>query len=193
MRPSTAKVDVFILVFKLCHFMHKLYVGSTIVLGVMVTATILLPSGLHTVFAVSEKVNVDLVVDTTTLKLQDINNNTQPDAGETAVVLGKLYDKGTQNEIGTYRCSMVWGGWVNSTEGLPVTLGMQVFDMKGNGTIVLIGDEPSMDSIGKSVTSAIGGGTGQFTGITGNSTATAKPIEGTNWPIDMVFNIERPV
>jgi hypothetical protein len=173
--------------------MNKLYVGSTIVLGVMVTATILLPSALHTAVAVSERVDVDLVVDTTTLKLQDTNNNTQPDAGETAVVLGKLYAKGTQNEIGTYRCSMVWGGWVNSTEGFPVTLGLQVFDMKGNGTIVLVGDETSMDSIGQSVTSAIGGGTGQFTSITGNSTATARPVEGTNWPIDVVFNIERPI
>jgi hypothetical protein len=34
---------------------------------------------------------IDLVVDTTTLKFQDVNNNTQPDSGEFAIVLGKLY------------------------------------------------------------------------------------------------------
>jgi hypothetical protein len=135
---------------------------------------------------------IDLVVDTTTLKFQDVNNNTQPDAGEFAVVLGKLYAPGTENETGTYRCFFPWGGWANSTEGTPLSLGMQVFDIKGNGTIVVVGDEPTTDSVDMPVAGAIAGGTDQFNGVSGMATLTAKPLEGTDFPLEVVFEFMQP-
>lgn len=138
---------------------------------------------------------IDLVVDTTTLKFQDVNNNTQPDAGEFAIVLGKLYTPGgtRENEIGTYRCFFPWGGWANSTEGTPLTLGMQLFDIKGNGTIVVVGDEPTTDSVDMPVAGAIAGGTNQFNGVTGMATLTAKPLEGTEFPLEVMFEfIQQP-
>ena len=136
---------------------------------------------------------VDLVVDTTALKFQDVNNNTQPDTGEFAVVIGKLYAPGTrENETGTYRCFFPWGGWANSTEGTPLSLGMQVFDIKGNGTIVVVGDEPTTDSVDMPVAGAIAGGTGQFNGVSGMATLTAKPLEGTDFPLEVVFEFMQP-
>jgi hypothetical protein len=135
---------------------------------------------------------IDLVVDTTTLKFQDVNNNTQPDPGEFAVVLGKLYAPGTENETGTYRCFFPWGGWANSTEGTPVTLGMQVFDIKGNGTIVVVGDEPTTDSVDMPVAGAVAGGTDQFNGVSGMATLTAKPLEGTDFPLEVMFEFVQP-
>ena len=130
---------------------------------------------------------IDLVVDTTTLKFQDVNNNTQPDPAEFAIVLGKLYTLGTENEIGTYRCFFPWGGWANSTEGTPLSLGLQVFDIKDNGTIVVVGDEPTTDSVGMPVAGAIAGGTNQFNGVSGMATLTAKPLEGTDFPLEVMF------
>ncbi len=161
-------------------------------LGFLIAGVVMLPLVLNPVFAVSEKINVDLIVDTTTLKFTDVNNNQQPDPGEFSVVTGKLYTKGTQDEIGLYRCSFSWGGWANSTEGVPVTPGLQIFDMKGNGTIVVVGDEPPASAIGKQVVGAIAGGTGELKGISGTATLTAKPMEGTNWPIDVALDVERP-
>ncbi len=167
-------------------------IRSVIALGFLIAAVMILPSALHPVFAISEKINLDLIVDTTTLKFTDVNNNQQPDPGEFAVVTGKLYTKGTQDEIGLYRCSFSWGGWANSTEGVPVTPGLQIIDMKGNGTIVVVGDEPPTGAIGKQVIGAIAGGTGELKGISGTATLTAKPMEGTNWPIDVVLDVESP-
>ena len=191
---NTAVLDIelFISIIDIYDYEKTLSVHSTLGLGAAVAILALITMIPASALAVSEMLDIDLVVDTTTLQLQDTDGNGQPDAGETAVVRGKLYENGTQNEIGTYRCSMVWGGWANSTEGIPVTIGTQVFDMQGNGTIVLIGDEPGMEAVGEAVAAAIGGGTGQFTGISGNSTMTAMPLEGTEWPIDVVFNIHRP-
>ncbi len=85
--------------------MTVLSIYLIIALGVIATLVIM-PSISYPVSAVSEKINVDLIVDTTTLKFADVNNNQQPDAGEFAVVTGKLYTQGTQNEIGLYRCSV---------------------------------------------------------------------------------------
>jgi hypothetical protein len=135
---------------------------------------------------------MDLVVDTTTLKFQDVNNNTQPDPGEFAIVLGKLYALGTENETGTYRCFFPWGGWANSTEGTPLSLGLQVFDIKGNGTIVVVGDEPTTDSVDMPVVGAIAGGTDQFDGVSGMATLTAKPLEGTDFPLEVAFEFIQP-
>jgi hypothetical protein len=42
---------------------------------------------------------IDLMINTTTLQFQDLNNNRGPDVGETSLVLGKLSDPYTQNEI----------------------------------------------------------------------------------------------
>jgi hypothetical protein len=148
---------------------------------------IIQPAAATTTANNNNTMRIDLVVDTTTLKFQDVNNNTQPDAGEFAIVLGKLYTQGTENEIGTYRCFFPWGGWANSTEGTPVTLGMQVFDIKGNGTIVVVGDEPTTDSVDMPVAGAIAGGTDQFNGVSGMATLTAKPLEGTDFPLEVVF------
>jgi hypothetical protein len=192
MHPQYNKIDPFIPVSNLYKFMNTLSIRSVIALGVM-TMAVILPSVIYPVFAVSEKINVNLIVDTTTLKFTDVNNNQQPDPGEFAVVVGKLYTPGTtQNEIGMYRCSFAWGSWANSTEGIPVTPGLQIFDMKGNGTIVVVGDEPTTGAIGKQVVGAIAGGTGDLRGISGMATLTAKPMEGTNWPIEVVLDIERP-
>jgi hypothetical protein len=145
-----------------------------------------------TTAANNNTMRIDLVVDTTTLKFQDVNNNTQPDSGEFAIVLGKLYAPGTENETGTYRCFFPWGGWANSTEGTPVTLGMQVFDIKGNGTIVVVGDEPTTDSVDMPVAGAIAGGTDQFNGVSGIATLTAKPLEGTDFPLEVMFEFIQP-
>jgi hypothetical protein len=143
--------------------------------------------------ATTQKMNLDLVVDTKTLKFQDANNNKKPDSGEFAFILGKLYTPATKNEIGTYRCTFAWGGWANSTEGTPVQIATQVYDMKGNGMIVVVGDEPGvLGAEGKPVAAAISGGTGQFKGITGIATLTEKAMEGTNVPVDVVFDIMRP-
>ena len=172
--------------------MSAVSMQSVTALGFLTAAVMILPSVLYPVFAVSEKINVDLIVDTTTLKFTDLNNNQQPDPGEFGVVTGKLYTKGTQDEIGLYRCSFSWGGWANSTEGIPVTPGLQIFDMKGNGTIVVVGDEPPTGAIGKQVVGAIAGGTGELKGVSGTATLTAKPMEGTNWPIEVVLDVERP-
>lgn len=171
--------------------MTVLSICLIIALGVIATLVII-PSISYPVSAVSEKINVDLIVDTTTLKFADINNNQQPDAGEFGVVTGKLYAQGTQNEIGLYRCSFAWGGWANSTEGIPVTPALQIFDMKGNGTIVVVGDEPATGAIGKQVVGVVAGGTSELKGISGTATLTAKPMVGTDWPIDVVLDIERP-
>jgi hypothetical protein len=153
---------------------------------------IIQPAAATTTANNNNTMRIDLVVDTTTLKFQDVNNNTQPDAGEFAIVLGKLYTQGTENEIGTYRCFFPWGGWANSTEGVPVTLGMQVFDIRGNGTIVVVGDEPTTDSVDMPVAGAIAGGTNQFNGVSGMATLTAKPLEGTDFPLEVVFEFIQP-
>jgi hypothetical protein len=77
------------------------------------------------VFALENEVmKIDLVINTTTLEFQDLNNNSWPDVGETSLVLGKLYDPNTQEEIGTYRASFIWGNWANSTEGTPTSLAL---------------------------------------------------------------------
>jgi hypothetical protein len=166
-----------------------IYVGIVLLLGmVLVLPWLLIPEP----SLAKETINADAVVDVTSLKFQDVNGNKQPDPGEFGIVLGKLYAPGTKTEIGTYRCSFVWGGWANSTDGLSVTPAVQIFDVKGKGTIVVVGDEPTTDSIGKAITGAIAGGTGAFTGVTGTATLTMKPIEGTNWPGAGVLEIERP-
>jgi hypothetical protein len=67
----------------------------------------------------------------TTLKFQDLNNNSWPDVGETSLVLGKLYAPNTQNEIGTYRASFIWGNWANFTDSF--LWERKLFDIKDNG------------------------------------------------------------
>ncbi len=64
--------------------------------------------------------------------------------------------------------------------------------MKGNGTIVVVGDEPATGAIGKQVVGVVAGGTSELKGISGTATLTAKPMVGTDWPIDVVLDIERP-
>jgi hypothetical protein len=135
---------------------------------------------------------VKLIVDTTKLILQDLNNNKQSDAGEFSSIVGTLYAGGTENEIGKYRCFFSWGGWANTTEGIPVTPAVQVFDIKGNGTIVVVGDEPGVGAEGKRVDAAISGGTGNYNSITGIVGLTAQKMEGTNIPFDVVFDIRWP-
>ena len=99
------------------------------------------------------------------------------------IVLGKLYTPNTQNEIGTYRASFIWGNWANTTEGAPISLGTQVFDIRENGTIVVVGDIVT-DSRNGNVTglpvpidAAIAGGTGKYQGVSGTATVTESFYE----------------
>jgi hypothetical protein len=64
--------------------------------------------------------------------------------------------------------------------------------MKGNGTIVVVGDEPSVDAVGKPVAGVIAGGTGGFFGISGTGTLTAGEMQGTDIPVKVVFDIIHP-
>jgi len=133
-----------------------------------------------------------LVVDTTDAIIQDLNDNKKPDAGEFVSIVGTLYAAGTENEIGKYRCFFSWGGWANTTEGIPVTPAVQVFDVKGNGTIVVVGDEPSMEAEGKQVDGVIAGGTSNYKSITGTAGLTEGKMEGAKVPFDVVFDIKWP-
>jgi hypothetical protein len=142
-----------------------------------------------------EKLNLQLKVDTKTIKFTDVNNNKKPDPGEFIGILGKLYAAGTQNEVGTYRCTFSWGGWSNSTEGVPVSIATQIFDIKGKGTIVAVGDEPGEGEgvMGKPVEATIAGGTGSYKTITnGVATLTQKGgMEEPLIPFDVVLEFER--
>jgi hypothetical protein len=136
------------------------------------------------VFALQEEaINIDLVINTTTLEFQDLNNNSFPDVGETSLVLGTLYTPNTQNEIGTYRASFIWGNWANTTEGAPTSLGTQVFDIRGNGTIVVVGDIVTDARNGNAtglpvpIAAAIAGGTGKYQGLSGTATITERLYE----------------
>jgi hypothetical protein len=148
------------------------------------------------VFAVNEAINIDLVLDTTTLQFQDLNDNNRPDVGETSLVLGTLYAPNTQNEIGTYRASFIWGNWANSTEGVPLSLGTQVFDIRGNGTIVVIGDVVTDARSGNTtgtpvpVAAAIAGGTGKYQGVSGIAIITERFYEpGTALFLDAMLDL----
>ena len=166
--------------------------STVVIVGIVMVMSLSLLSVVPRQAAAADPINMKLVVDTTKLKFQDLNNNKQPDAGEFSSVVGTLYATGTQNEIGKYRCFFSWGGWANTTEGIPVTPAVQVFDVKGNGTIVVVGDEPSMDAEGKQVDGAIAGGTGNYKSITGTAGLTENKMEGTNVPFDVVFDIKWP-
>jgi len=62
------------------------------------------------VFALqNEAMEIDLVINTTTLEFQDLNSNSFPDVGETSLVLGTLYAPNTKNEIGKYKASFICG------------------------------------------------------------------------------------
>ncbi len=57
---------------------------------------------------------------------------------------------------------LLWcGGGSNSTEGLTLDIGTQVFDIEGNGAIVVVGDLPGASKaiVGKPVLGVIAGGT----------------------------------
>jgi hypothetical protein len=141
--------------------------------------------------ATAERLNMKLVVDTADVKIQDLNNNKQPDPGEFVSIIGTLYAAGTQNEIGKYRNFVSWGGWANTTEGVPVTLGMQVFDINGNGTIVVVGDELG-GAKEKQVVAVIAGGSGNYKSISGTAGLTEHKMEGTKVPVDVAFDIKWP-
>jgi len=73
--------------------------------------------------------------------------------------------------------------WANSTEGAPISLGTQVFDIRENGTIVVVGDIVT-DSRNGNVTglpvpidAAIAGGTGKYQGVSGTATAIERFYE----------------
>ncbi|GEM_PF-1077068 len=167
--------------------------NSTVVIaGIVLVTSLGLLSAISRQMATADPINMKLVVDTTDAKIQDLNNNKQPDAGEFVSIIGTLYSAGTENEIGKYRCFFSWGGWANTTEGVSVTPAVQVFDIKGNGTIVAVGDEPGMDAEGKQVDAAIAGGTGSYKSITGTAGLTEHKMEGTKVPFDVVFDIKWP-
>jgi hypothetical protein len=151
------------------------------------------------VFALEKKtMNIDLVINTSTLEFQDLNNNRRPDVGETSIVLGKLYAPNTQNEIGTYRASFIWGNWANSTEGAPISLGTQVFDIRDNGTVIAVGDIVTDARNGNAtalpipIAAAIAGGTGKYHGVGGTTIVTERYYEpGTALFLNVVLEITR--
>ena len=163
-----------------------------VVTGIVMVLSLGLVTVVSQLASAANPVNMKLVVDTTKAKIQDLNNNKQPDAGEFVSIVGTLYATGTQNEIGKYRCFFSWGGWANTTEGVPVTPAVQVFDIKGNGTIAVVGDEPSMDAEGKRVDAAIAGGTGSYKSITGIVGLTENKMEGAKVPFDVVLDNKWP-
>jgi hypothetical protein len=169
----------------------RFYSSIIIMIGAVIMASLIFAPFIsqHQAFAAPEKISLQLKVDPKTIKLTDINNNKKPDPGEFVGVLGKLYAAGTQNEIGTYRCTFSWGGWSNSTAGVPVAVGTQVFDIKGNGTIVVVGDEPGEGEgiIGKPVEGTIAGGTGSYKTIT-DGIATLTQTGGMELPL-IPFNV----
>lgn len=143
-----------------------------------------------------ETINVDLVINTSTLKIHDLNNNKYPDAGELSTVLGTLYSSETQNELGIYRASFIWGILDNSTNQAPVSLGTQVFDIKDNGTIVVIGDivtdsrNGSGSGISVPIDAAIAGGTGKYNGIVGSAIMTERFYDpGKALYLDVILNM----
>jgi hypothetical protein len=143
--------------------------------------------------------NMDLVINTSTLKIHDLNNNNFPDTGELSTVLGKLYKPETLDEMGLYRASFIWGILDNSTNGIPVSLGTQVFDIKDNGTIVVIGDIVTDSRIGSGpgyplpVTSVIAGGTDKYHGVSGSVMTTEKLYDpGKALHLDVVINTTYP-
>src|SRR5437867_10941855 len=163
-----------------------------IIVGIVMVMSLGLLSAISRQTATADPINMKLVVDTTNAKIQDLNNNKQPDAGEFVSIVGTLYATGTENEIGKYRCFFSWGGWANTTEGVSVTPAIQVFDIKVNGNIAVVGDEPSMDAEGKRVDAAIAGGTGSYKSITGIVGLTENKMEGAKVPFDVVFDIKWP-
>lgn len=170
------------------------FIGTASTVVLMTSLIFFLPVLSHPVWAeasTAEKMNLNLVVDAKTLKFQDVNHSKKPVPGDFSTVLGTLFPAAPANntQIGTYRCFFPWEGWVNSTQGVPVTLGTQVFDMKNKGEIVVVGDEPSVEAVGKPVSGVIAGGTGNFTGIRGTATLTAEPMQGTNIPVKVQFDI----
>ena len=143
--------------------------------------------------------NMDLVINTSTLKIHDLNNNKHPDAGELSTVLETLYNTDTQNELGTYRALFVWGAMDNSTDQAPVSLGTQVFDIKDNGTLVVIGDivtdsrNGSGPGISVPIAAAIVGGTGDYAGISGSASITERFYDpGKALYLDVVLDMIRP-
>jgi hypothetical protein len=152
------------------------------------------------VFAFEEEgMHMDLVINTSTLKIHDLDNNKHPDTGELSTVLGTLYNSDTKNELGSYRALFVWGALDNSTEQAPVSLGTQVFDIKDNGTLVVIGDivtdsrNGSGPGISVSIAAAIAGGTGEYAGISGSAILTERFYDpGKALYLDVVLDMIRP-
>jgi hypothetical protein len=186
-------------------FSFSLLLLSDTIAG-MITASNLYAESHERSFELSQKVfgleketmNIDLVINTTTLEFQDLNNNSWPDVGETSLVLGKLYTPNTLDELGTYRASFVWGNWANSTEGAPISLGTQVFDIRDNGTIVVVGDivtdarDGNATAVPIPIAAAIAGGTGGFKGVSGTTIITERFYEpGTSLFLDVVLDIIR--
>ena len=95
----------------------RVYSSIITMIGAVTIATLIFPPFIsqHQAFAAPVKINLQLKVDAKTIKFTDVNNNKKPDPGEFVGILGKLYAAGTQNEVGTYRCTFSWGGWSNST------------------------------------------------------------------------------
>lgn len=175
---------------------QKSYITAWIVFAIIMMFTVLaVPSKALAAAAATitpEKMTVDLVVDGKTLKFQDTNGNKKPDPVELTVIQGKLFTPGTnKTEIGTYRCTFPFEGWVNSTDGIPVTLSTQIFDFKGKGMIVVVGDEPSAEAVGKPVIGVIAGGTGEFFAVRGTASLTTGEMQGTNFPGKVVFDLIR--
>jgi hypothetical protein len=81
------------------------------------------------------------------------------------------------------RASFIWGNWANSTEGAPISLGTQVFDIRENGTIVVVGDIVTDSRNGNAtglpvpIDAAIAGGTGKYQGVSGTATVTESFYE----------------
>jgi hypothetical protein len=154
----------------------------------------------HMAFALDkDAMNMDLVINTSTLKIHDLNNNKFPDTGELSTVLGTLYNPETQNELGSYRASFIWGILDNSTDQAPISIGTQVYDIRDNGTIVVIGDIVTDSRIGSGpgisvpIAAVIAGGTGNYHGISGSAIMTERFYDpGKALFLDVVLDTIQP-
>ena len=91
---------------------------------------------------------------------------------------------------------MLWGNWANSTEGAPTSLGTQVYDIKDNGAVVVVGDIVTDARNGNAtgmpipIVAVIVGGTSEFRGVSGTATMTERFYDpGTALYLDVVLDI----
>jgi hypothetical protein len=77
--------------------------ASLVIVGMVMVISLCFLTMMQRHTATAEPLNMKLVVDRADVKIQDLNNNREPDPGEFVSIIGTLYAAGTQNEMGNYR------------------------------------------------------------------------------------------